>query len=294
MKSLTTLRELGKTDLHALILAASGLRESLANGGPVRPTLGGLCVANVFFEPSTRTRLSFDLAAQRLGAHVITFNPETSSLTKGESIQDTLLTVGAIGADILVVRHHEEGTAQSAADWTGLPVVNAGDGANEHPTQALLDVVTLHRHFGPLDGLRMAVIGDVAHSRVAGSLVPAAGVLGMEVILVGPDSMLPRQPEVAKSTDLDEVLDRVDIVYLLRVQSERGGVAEEGYIERFRLDQARAARLADHTVVMHPGPMNRGVEITTEVAASPRSLIREQVRNGVPTRMAVFEELVGR
>lgn len=293
MKSLTTIRELGKHDLEALIRAASDIRDTPANDLRMSRTLTGVCVANVFFEPSTRTRLSFDLAAQRLGANVITFTPETSSLTKGESLRDTLLTVAGIGADVLVVRHHEEGTAQAAADWTGLAVVNAGDGTNEHPTQALADTTTLRRHFGSIDGLKLAVVGDIVRSRVAGSLLPAAAALGAEITLVGPESMLPDDHSVTHSTDLDEVIDRVDVVYLLRVQTERGGVVDDDYLERFRLDRVRAARLADHAVVMHPGPMNRGVEISEEVAESPRSLIQEQVRNGVPVRMAVFEALVG-
>jgi aspartate carbamoyltransferase catalytic subunit len=295
MKSLTSIRTLGRTDLEDIIEQASALRRSLDDREPVEPALKGICIANLFFEPSTRTRLSFDLAAQRLGAHVLTLLPETSSTTKGESLQDTALTVAAIGADILVVRHQEEGAPQAVAEWTGLPVVNAGDGAGEHPTQALLDAVTLWRHFGRLDGLRMAIVGDILHSRVAGSLMSAMPALGVEVALAGPERWLPAEPSLHTSTNVDRLLGELDVVYLLRVQQERGGVIDNDYLSRFRLDEGRASRLRDNAVVMHPGPINRGVEISDVVAESPRSLITEQVRNGVPTRMAVLRSLtVGR
>lgn len=291
MKSLTSIQTLGRSDLEALIEAGAHLRRRLDDGSPVERSLDGLSVANVFFEPSTRTRLSFDLAAQRLGAHVITLHPETSSATKGESLRDTSLTIAAMGVDIIVVRHSQVGVPGLVADWTGLPVVNAGDGVGEHPTQTLLDAVTLHRHFGGLEGLRMAVVGDIAHSRVAGGLIQAMPVLGVDLALVGPEKWLPDDTSVTKSTDVDSVLGQVDVLYLLRVQTERGGVIDDSYIERFRLDSTRAARMPDGAVVMHAGPINRGVEISEDVAESPRALITEQVRNGVPTRMAVLQTL---
>jgi aspartate carbamoyltransferase catalytic subunit len=291
MKSLTSIRTLGRTDLERLIEEAAELRRALDVGDTPEKALEGLCVANLFFEPSTRTRLSFDLAAQTLGAHVLTFFPETSSATKGESLQDTTLTVSAIGADILVVRHSEEGVPQAVAEWTGLPVINAGDGAGEHPTQAILDALTLRRHFRSLDGLRMAIVGDITHSRVAGSLLYAMPVLGVDLTLVGPERWLPAEAPVTMSTDFDVIVDDVDVVYLLRVQKERGGVADDEYLARFGFDGSRASRLREDAVVMHPGPINRGVEISDEVAESPRSLITEQVRNGVPTRMAVLRSL---
>jgi aspartate carbamoyltransferase catalytic subunit len=291
MKSLISIRTLGRGDLEALIDDASNLRESLDSGESVDRSLDGVCVANLFYEPSTRTRFSFDLAAQRLGAHVLTYFPETSSSTKGESLHDTALTVASIGADILVVRHSQEGAPQLVAEWTGRAVVNAGDGAGEHPTQALLDAVTLTRHFVALEGLRMAIVGDIAHSRVAGSLVHAMPALGVDVTLVGPERWLPADAPVATSTDLDGTIGDVDVVYLLRVQQERGGVIDDDYRVRFGFDESRAARLKGDAVIMHPGPINRGVEISGEVADSPRSLITEQVRNGVPTRMAVLRSL---
>lgn len=293
MKGLTSLRGMGRSELVRLITAIDAQRTILEEGGPIAQTLAGMCVANLFFEPSTRTRLSFDLAAQRLGAHVVTFLPETSSTSKGESLRDSALTVGAIGADILVVRHHDEGMPASVGEWTGLPVINAGDGANEHPTQALLDAVTLYRHYGGLDGLRMAIVGDVTHSRVAGSLVHALPTMGVDLTLVGPEEWLPIESTVAVSNQLDDVLPELDVVYLLRVQTERGGVISEEYVTDFGLDRSRSARMRPNAVIMHPGPINRGVEIGEDLAESPRSLILEQVRNGVPTRMVVLTDVAG-
>lgn len=291
MKSLISIRTLGRGDLEELIDDASQLRQSVDLGETLDRSLQGMCVANLFFEASTRTRLSFDLAAQRLGAHVLTYFPETSSSTKGESLHDSALTVAAIGADILVVRHSEVGAPQSVAEWTGRAVVNAGDGVGEHPTQALIDAVTLTRHFPGLDGLQMAIVGDIAHSRVSGSLVHAMPALGVDVTLVGPEHWLPAETPVATTNDLDGAIGDFDVVYLLRVQQERGGVIDGDYLTRFGFDDTRAARLKETAVIMHPGPINRGVEVSGEVADSPRSLIAEQVRNSVPTRMAVLRSL---
>lgn len=293
MKTLTSLRSLARSDLEDLLDASEGFRMGLEAGQDHRSILAGRAVALAFFEPSTRTRLSFDLAAQRLGAHVLTFNPGTSSTTKGETLRDTALTIGAIGADIVVVRHSEEGVPDLVEGWTGLPVVNAGDGANEHPTQALLDALTIWRHFGRLEGLRVGIVGDIAHSRVAGSLIHALPALGLEVTLVAPRDWLPPAGQLRATSDLDEELPGLDIVYLLRVQTERGGEISDDYIDRFQMDTRRSALLPEAAVIMHPGPLNRGVEIAETVADSPRSLIVEQVRNGVPTRMAVLASLGG-
>jgi aspartate carbamoyltransferase catalytic subunit len=290
VKGFTSIKALGPSQIGELIDKASLMRDAVDDGVRL-DTLAGTTVALAFFEPSTRTRLSFDLAAQRLGAHVLTFDPDTSSTSKGESLRDTVLTLSAIGADVLVVRHSEDGVPDAVAGWTGLPVVNAGDGINEHPTQALLDAVTIHRHFGGLDGLRIAVVGDLAHSRVAGSLVHVLSVLGADLVLVGPEEWLPDADLPTTTSDLDAVLPGVDVAYLLRVQTERGGEAPPDYVERFQLDIRRASLLQGSAVIMHPGPMNRGVEIADEVASSPRSLVTEQVRNGVPTRMVVLSEI---
>jgi aspartate carbamoyltransferase catalytic subunit len=292
VKGLTSIKTLGPSQMTELIDRASAMRDAVDRG--VRfDTLAGSTVALAFFEPSTRTRLSFDLAAQRLAANVLTFDPDRSSTAKGESLRDTVTTLAAIGADVLVVRHAEEGIPEAVAGWTGLPVVNAGDGANEHPTQALLDAVTIHRHFGEIGGLRVAVVGDLVHSRVAGSLIHVLSTLGADVVLVGPEAWLPESDSLPMSSDLDAVLPDVDVVYLLRVQTERGGEVSPEYVQRFQLDLRRAAGLPGPAVIMHPGPMNRGVEIADEVASSPRSLVTEQVRNGVPTRMVVLAEIVG-
>jgi aspartate carbamoyltransferase catalytic subunit len=292
MKSFLSVRDLGPTEMRALVEEASRMRDVIAEGGNVEKALAGKCVANLFFETSTRTRLSFDLAAQYLGANVITFNPETASTAKGESLRDTVMTVASIGADVLVVRHREDGMPRAVSEWTGVPVVNAGDGTSEHPTQALVDVVTMQRHFGELDGIRLGVVGDISHSRVAGSLVGAVVPLGVEVTLIAPNHWLPLTPNVRTSDDLDSVIAELDIVYLLRVQTERGGEISDEYIERFQLDRHRLARLGEKTIVMHPGPINRGVELSDDVADSPRSHILEQVRNGVPSRIAVLRALV--
>lgn len=291
MKDFLTVTSLGRSGLESLIEGAISFRSAIDRGDPIAPTLAGRCVANVFFEPSTRTRLSFDLAAQRLGAHVITFYPETSSAAKGETLRDTVATVAAIGADILVVRHAEDGIPQAVADWTGVPVVNAGDGTNEHPTQALLDATTIFRQFGRTDGLRMVIVGDLAHSRVAGSLMHAMPLLGVGLSLAGPREWLPGDTSLPVTTDLEEALPEADIVYLLRVQRERGGAVTDEYVEDFQLDRRRLALLREGAVVMHAGPMNRGVEIGDDVADSPRAIITEQVRNAVPARMAVLDSL---
>lgn len=293
LKALTTLRGLSRLELGELIESALGHAHHAESHEAPGEQLSGRAVAMMFFESSTRTRLSFELATNRLGADLMTFDPDTASTKKGESLRDTALTVTAMGADILVVRHSEAGVPDAIHDWTGVPVVNAGDGANEHPTQALLDAVTLHRRFGSLEGLRMGIVGDIRQSRVAGSLFHAMPVLGVESMLIGPESLLPEHEPAGfeMSTDLDSHLGDLDIVYLLRVQWERGTRIPDDYIERFRIDSKRAAAMKPEAVVMHPGPMNRDVEITGDVADGPRSLILSQVANGVPTRMAVLAAL---
>ncbi|HZD22304.1 MAG TPA: aspartate carbamoyltransferase catalytic subunit [Acidimicrobiia bacterium] len=293
MKNFLTIKDLGRAGMYELIRQASELRDALDRNEQPPQSLQGKCVANLFFEPSTRTQLSFDLAAQRLGANVITFDAATSSTSKGESLRDTVLTVSAIGADILVVRHVDEGAPQLVADWTGLGVVNAGDGVNEHPTQALLDLVTIHRHFGDFESLRVGIVGDIAHSRVAGSLVHALPKLGAEITLVAPRSWLPRDSAHPTFDKLDPVLSDLDVVYVLRVQTERGARFTDSYISDLQLDSERLGRMREDAVVMHAGPMNRGVEITDQVADSSRTLVTEQVRNGVPTRMAVLRNIGG-
>jgi len=277
------------------------------------PTLRGKTVVNLFFEDSTRTRISFEAAAKRLSADVINFSAKGSSVSKGESLKDTALTLQAMGADAVVVRHWASGAADRLATsgWIHGSVLNAGDGTHEHPTQALLDAYTMRRHLvgaadetdGPtgagLDGLRVVIVGDILHSRVAGSNTHLLNTLGAKVTLVAPPTLLPiglsARPELEVFYTLDEALDahEYDAIMMLRVQRERmTGAAffpsPEEYTRMYGLDAARMARLPDHAIVMHPGPMNRGLEISAEAADSARSVIVEQVANGVAVRMAAL------
>src|SRR5690625_2008984 len=261
------------------------------------PTLRGRTVVNLFFEDSTRTRTSFELAAKRLSADVINFSAKGSSLSKGESLKDTALTLEAMGADAVVVRHSASGAPHRLATsrWIGAGVLNAGDGTHEHPTQALLDAYTLRRHLGDLQGQRVVVVGDVLHSRVARSNVLLLDTLGAKVTLVAPPTLLPVGVDswpCTTSYNLDEALDGACAVMMLRVQTERMYASffpsAREYSRRYGLDARRFATLAPDTIVMHPGPMNRGMEITADVADDPRSVIVEQVTNGVHVRMAVL------
>ncbi|CAN5894515.1 aspartate carbamoyltransferase catalytic subunit [soil metagenome] len=299
MRHLLTTQGLERPVLEDLMDLSEEFVDVLARDIPKVPTLRGATVATLFFEPSTRTRLSFERAARALSADVLTFSPATSSATKGESLKDTALTLRAMGADLMIVRHSSVGAAHRVAAWVDVPVVNGGDGAHQHPTQALLDALTLRRHFGQLDGLRVAIVGDIQHSRVARSALHAFSTLGAHVILVAPPTLLPTHTAgwpCRITGDLDDVIDELDVVYLLRIQAERGGrsgfTSLPEYVRRFGLDDARFARLGSDAVIMHPGPMNRGVEIATHLADHPRSLILEQVRNGVAARMAVLFRLL--
>ena len=270
------------------------------------PTLRGRTVVNLFYEDSTRTRISFEAAAKRLSADVINFSAKGSSVSKGESLKDTALTLEAMGADAVVIRHHSSGAPHRLAHsgWIQGSVVNAGDGTHEHPTQALLDAFTMRRHLaggkGDLEGRKVTIVGDVLHSRVARSNVLLLATLGAEVTLVAPPTLLPVGVETwpcATSYDLDPHLKDADAVMMLRVQRERMNAAffpsAREYSRRYGLDARRMAQMADHAIVMHPGPMNRGMEIAAEVADAPRSVIVEQVTNGVSVRMAVLYLLLG-
>ncbi len=270
------------------------------------PTLRGRTVVNLFFEDSTRTRISFEAAAKRLSADVINFSAKGSSVSKGESLKDTALTLEAMGADAVVVRHGASGAPHRLAHsgWIRGSVVNAGDGTHEHPTQALLDAFTMRRHLadgrGDLAGRRVTIVGDVLHSRVARSNVLLLHTLGAEVTLVAPPTLLPVGVETwpcQVSYDLDAPLPKSDAVMMLRVQRERMNASffpsSNEYSRRYGLDSARAAALPDHAIVMHPGPMNRGMEIAADVADGARSTIVEQVANGVSVRMAVLYLLLG-
>jgi aspartate carbamoyltransferase catalytic subunit len=259
------------------------------------PTLRGRTVVNLFYEDSTRTRISFEAAAKRLSADVINFGAKGSSVSKGESLKDTALTLQAMGADAVVVRLPASGAPHRLARWVAGSVVNAGDGTHEHPTQALLDAYTMRSRLGRVDGLRVAIVGDVLHSRVARSNVLLLATLGAQVTLVAPPTLLPVGVDAWPSEvsyELDPVLGKADVVMMLRVQRERMNESffpsSREYSRRYGLDGRRMALLPEHAIVMHPGPMNRGMEITPQVADSARSTIVEQVTNGVSVRMAVL------
>jgi aspartate carbamoyltransferase catalytic subunit len=266
---------------------------------PKVPALRGKVVASLFYEDSTRTRLSFETAAKRLSCDVMTFSVSQSSVKKGESLLDTVQTIEAMGIDAIVIRHPSAGAPHRITGWVDASVINAGDGRHAHPTQALLDVLTLRRH-REMNGLRVAIVGDVRHSRVARSNVKALHLLGADVTLVAPPTLLPESLDgwpVQVSHDLDDVISEVDVVMLLRMQFERQQEAlfptVREYTARYGLTEARAERLKPDALIMHPGPMNRGVEVAAAVADGPASLVTEQVANGVAVRMAVLFTLLG-
>jgi aspartate carbamoyltransferase catalytic subunit len=260
--------------------------------------LAGLTQINAFFENSTRTLFSFEIAGKRLGAQVANFHVASSSVRKGESLIDTALTLNAMRPDILIIRHEEDGAAAQVADAMDCPVINAGDGRGEHPTQALLDALTIRRRKGRIEGLTVAICGDVRHSRVAGSNLRSLPALGARVRVVGPEALLPKTvPDgVAAFTDFEEGIRGADVVMMLRIQRERMGEAVSAslhdYHRLYGLTARRLALAAPDAIVMHPGPMNRGVEIDSDVADHPtRSAIQEQVEMGVAVRMACLDIL---
>lgn len=301
MRHLLSVADLGAEGIEEVMRVTDSFVEVSERAIPRVPALRGRTVVSLFYEESTRTRLSFELAAKRLSADTMNFAVSTSSTKKGESLRDTCQTIEAMGVDAMVVRHSSAGVPWQVAEWVDCAVVNAGDGWHEHPTQALLDCYTI-RGDGrrPIGGLRIGVVGDVKHSRVARSGVLAFAALGAEVTLVGPPTLLPPSLEgwpVAVSHDLDAVLPKLDVVYLLRMQAERQTEALlpslREYTWRYGLTRDRLAMLPDEAVVMHPGPINRGVEIAADVADLPRSLVTRQVANGVAVRMAVLFLLLG-
>jgi aspartate carbamoyltransferase catalytic subunit len=306
VKHLLSAADLTRDDAILVLDTAGELAAVTDRSVKKLPTLRGRTVVNLFFEDSTRTRISFEVAAKRLSADVINFAAKGSSVSKGESLKDTALTLEAMGADAVVIRHGASGAPHrlATAGWIGGSVVNAGDGTHEHPTQALLDAFTIRRHLrdgrGDLEGLRIAVVGDILHSRVARSNVLLLRTLGAHVTLVAPPTLMPYGVEswpCAVSYDIDAVLPDVDAVMMLRVQAERMQAAyfpsTLEYSRLYGLDARRMALLPDHAIVMHPGPMNRGMEISADVADSPRAVMVEQVANGVSVRMAVLYLLLG-
>jgi len=305
MKHLLSIADLNKSEAISILDTATEL--SRVSDGAVKklPTLRGRTIVNLFAEDSTRTRISFEAAAKRLSADVINFSAKGSSLSKGESLKDTAMTLQAMGADAVVIRHPASGAAQRLADseWMSGSVVNAGDGTHEHPSQALLDAFTIRKHLGmggsDLAGLNVAIVGDILHSRVARSNVLLLSMLGAKVTLVAPPTLLPvgiQNWPATVSYDFDAVIPHVDVVMMLRVQQERMSDlffpnARE-YSRYFGLNGERMASMKSGAIVMHPGPMNRGLEISAEVADSARSVITEQVTNGVSVRMAILYVLL--
>jgi aspartate carbamoyltransferase catalytic subunit len=300
VKHLLSIADLGAEGIEEVMRVTDSFVEVSERAIPRVPALRGKTVVSLFYEESTRTRLSFELAAKRLSADTMNFTVSSSSVKKGESLRDTCQTIEAMGIDALVVRHSSAGVPWQAASWLDCSVINAGDGWHEHPTQALLDCYTIRGERGSMEGMRIAVVGDVKHSRVARSNVLAFAMLGAEVTIVAPPTLLPPSLDgwpVEVSHDLDAVLAKSDIVYLLRMQAERQTEALlpslREYTARYGLTSKRMRLMPDDALVMHPGPMNRGVEIAADVADLPRSLITRQVANGVAVRMAVLFLLLG-
>ena len=303
MKHLLSIEDLSASELVELLDLTDSMAEIAGRPIPKVPALRGKTVVNMFFEDSTRTRLSFEGAARRLSADTMTFSVSSSSVNKGESLRDTIETVDAMGVDAFVIRHGSSGTPQLITRWTNAAIINAGDGWHQHPTQALLDSYTIRTALGrptSFAGLHVAIVGDIKHSRVARSDVQAFSLLGASVTLVAPPTLLPpciAGWPVAISHDLDAVIGAVDVLYLLRMQRERMSDALipslREYTACYGLTPKRALALRPDALVMHPGPMNRGVEIAVDPADLARSVITQQVTNGVAVRMAVLYRLLG-
>lgn len=300
MKHLLSIDDLGAGGLTEILQLADSFAEVSARQIPKVPALRGKTVATLFYENSTRTRVSFETAAKRLSADTVNVSVAASSVAKGESLRDTALTLEAMGVDAFVLRHGSSGAPHQLSQWVDASVINAGDGWHQHPTQALLDCFTIREHLGSLDGLKIAIVGDIKHSRVARSNVAAFTALGAEVTLIAPPTLMPASTEgwpVEVTTDIDQVLPKFDVVYLLRMQLERQDDALvptlREYTTNYGLTRDRAAMLGERTIVMHPGPMNRGVEIAADVPELERAVITDQVRNGVVIRMAVLYLLLG-
>lgn len=303
MNHLLSTHDLSIDEIVQLLELADHMAEINSRAVPKVPALRGKTIASVFFEDSTRTRLSFETAAKRLSAEVMTFSASTSSVNKGESLRDTIETLTAMGVHAFVVRHKSSGVPKQITQWTNAAVVNAGDGWHQHPTQAMLDAYTITRNFGDKEsmaGRTIAIVGDIKHSRVARSNVDVFTRMGAKVVLVAPDALLPSSIEgwnVSIASSIDEVVGHVDVLYMLRMQRERMDeslvISVKEYTDLYALTEERAARLAPHALLMHPGPINRGVEMQVDPSEVPGSRILQQVANGISVRMAVLFSLLG-
>ncbi len=298
-KDLLGIKDLSTEEIMLLLNSATSFKEILGRDIKKVPTLRGRTVVNLFFEPSTRTRTSFELAAKRLSTDVVNFSGPSSSIVKGESLLDTALTVQALGADLVIIRHSSSGVPHMLSRHLRASVINAGDGTNEHPTQALLDAFTILEKKGRIEGLRIAIVGDILHSRVAKSNIYCLRKLGAEVRLIGPATLLPRWfgefEGVKVYHDLETGIEGADVIMMLRLQLERQGTGffptTDEYFKEWGLTKKKLSAAKPDAIVMHPGPMNRGIEIASEVADGPNSVILEQVTNGLAVRMAVMYHL---
>lgn len=299
-KDLVALADLSAEEILYLLDTAQAMKEVLTRDIKKVPTLRGKTVVNLFFEPSTRTRTSFEIAGKRLSADVVNFSAATSSLTKGETLKDTARNIAAMVVDAVVVRHKASGAVRYLARELDVPVINAGDGSHEHPTQGLLDIFTIKERKGSVEGLKVAIAGDIAHSRVARSDIHGLLKLGCQVVVVGPPTMVPPDVEklgVSVSSSVEEVLGEVDVVIMLRIQMERQSSplfpSLREYSRYFGLNMEKLKAVSRDLLIMHPGPVNWGVELSPEVAYHPRNVILDQVTNGVAVRMAVLYALIG-
>jgi aspartate carbamoyltransferase catalytic subunit len=301
LKHLLSMDQLSAADITTILDTAESLRQVTHRPIKKLPTLRGRTVCNLFYEASTRTRISFELAAKRLSADVINFSADSkSSVAKGESFKDTAWTLEAMGVDAIVVRHGSSGAPHQLSQWVQASVLNAGDGAHEHPTQALLDLFSMREHFKEFEGLKVGIVGDIVHSRVARSNVKGLLTMGADVTLIGPPTLIPPQASswgVRVEYDLDSVVGDLDVCYLLRVQAERQSEqlfpSAREYAALWGLDSRRVARLKPDALIMHPGPMNRGVEIAADVSELPRAIILGQVANGLAVRMSLLYLMLG-
>jgi aspartate carbamoyltransferase catalytic subunit len=301
LKHLLSMDQLSAADVTTILDTAESLRQVTHRPIKKLPTLRGRTVCNLFYEASTRTRISFELAAKRLSADVINFSADSkSSVAKGESFKDTAWTLEAMGVDAIVVRHGSSGAPHQLSQWVQASVLNAGDGAHEHPTQALLDLFSMREHFKDFEGLKVGIVGDIVHSRVARSNVKGLLTMGADITLIGPPTLIPPQATswgVRVEYDFDSVVGDLDVCYLLRVQAERQSEqlfpTPREYAALWGLDSRRVSRLKRDALIMHPGPMNRGVEIAAEVSELPRAIILDQVANGLAVRMSLLYLMLG-